>query len=276
MLTKEQMDAHRLWLETRFSDAPQGARLVARSTNLAGVDLAGANLVWADFTGSNFTGANLAGADLSGAALTSANLTSADLTGVDLSDADLSWANLAGADLALADLSWADLTRADLTGANLADAYLSWANLTNTDLVSADLTDADLTGANLAGANLRDADFAGANLAWANLDDIKADIYLILDAAPIEVPGLLDTLRQGKIEGTAYEGDCACLVGTIANLRSVPYDTMPLIAPDRRRPAERWFLAINAGETPKNNPIAKITEGWILEWIASHPTNPER
>ena len=99
---------------------------------------------------------------------------------------------------------------------------------------------------------------------------------MILDAAPIEVPGLLEALRQGKIEGTAYEGDCVCLVGTIASLRSVPYDAMPLIPSDPSRPAERWLLAVNAGDTPKNIPIAKITEGWILEWIASYPTNPER
>jgi hypothetical protein len=42
------------------------------------------------------------------------------------------------------------------------------------------------------------------------------------------------------------------------------------LEPDPARPAERWFLAIRPGNTPENHAVAKITEGWIREWIALH------
>jgi hypothetical protein len=81
------------------------------------------------------------------------------------------------------------------------------------------------------------------------------------------VPGLLKTLRAGKIDGSTYHGKCACLVGTVANLRGCDIDEIKGLEPDSSRPAERWFLAILPGITPENHPIAKITEDWIVEWL---------
>jgi hypothetical protein len=182
-------------------------------------------------------------ADLTDADLTDADLTDADLTRADLTGADLTDANLTGADLTGADLTRADLTRADLTRADLTDA-----NLTRADLTRADLTDADLTRADLTRA--------------------ENDLHAVLNAAPKEVSGLLAALRAGEIDGSTYTGECACLVGTIANVRECAVADLPsLIAPDSSRPAERWFLALRPGMTPENNQIAKITEGWIEEWI---------
>ncbi len=42
----------------------------------------------------------------------------------------------------------------------------------------------------------------------------------------------------------------------------------PTIDPDCDRPIERWFLGINQGDTPETSQIARITEGWILEFLA--------
>lgn len=56
---KAKLDAHMLWLETRYSNEVKGERLV-------------------------LTGADLTGADLTGASLTGANLYCANLTGVSL------------------------------------------------------------------------------------------------------------------------------------------------------------------------------------------------
>ncbi len=86
-------------------------------------------------------------------------------------------------------------------------------------------------------------------------------------AAPAEVSGLLAALREGRINGSTYEGECACLVGTIAKVRGCKYRDLAGIRPDPERPAERWFLAIERGDTPERSQVAKITEGWIVEWL---------
>jgi hypothetical protein len=122
-----------------------------------------------------------------------------------------------------------------------------------------------LRGANLERANLEGANLRGANLEEANLEPIRSDLHSVLDSAPQEVTGLLAALRAGKIDGSTYEGDCACLVGTIANVRGCSYK---ILAPDHSRPAERWFLAIRTGDTPASSQIARITESWIQEWLA--------
>ena len=77
---------------------------------------------------------------------------------------------------------------------------------------------------------------------------------------------LLAALRAGKIDGSQYSGECACLVGTIAKVRKCDAYSLPGIRPDGSRPSERWFLAIRPGDTPENNPAVKITEGWIEEF----------
>ena len=146
--------------------------------------------------------------------------------------------------------------RTDLAGANLAGANLRYA----------DLTDANLEGANLEGADLRYADLTGANLAGVNLTTIRNDLFTVLDSASAEVPGLLSALREGRVDGSSYEGECACLVGTIANVAHVHYEAIPNITPDSGRPIERFFLDIAKGDTPETNPIARVVEGWIVEW----------
>ena len=171
-----------------------------------------------------------------------------------------------GANLQGADLRYAYLDGADLQGANLYGAYLRGANLGCADLQGANLMGADLMGANLRSANLR-----SANLQGASLEPIRNDVWAVLSAAPAEVPALLEVLRAGKFDGTHYEGDCACLVGTIAKVRGCMYQKIPSLVPDSNRPAERWALAIKPGDTPESSVVAGITASWIEEWIATHP-----
>lgn len=171
-------------------------------------------------------------------------------------------ASLRGLNLSGADLCGGSMFRSDLSGANLSGADLRYA-----DLAYAKLTGANLNGANIAGAALYHADIFGVNLSLADLSQIKADLYNVLDRAHREVTGLLTALRQGDIDGSVYEGDCACLVGTIANLRGCTFDGIIGITPDEDRPAEQWFKLISPGETPFNSQVVAITEQWILEWM---------
>ncbi len=174
----------------------------------------------------------------------------------------------AKADCWRADLRDADLGGADLGGANLRCADLRGANLRCADLMGADLRGANLVGANLVGANLVGADLRGANLADANLVFVRDDLWAVLSAAPAEVPALLLALNEGRVDGSCYDGPCACLVGTIANARGCAYGELaPLLRADSRRPAEAFFMAIHEGDTPATNQACKLAIEWVEEWL---------
>lgn len=180
------------------------------------------------------------------------------------SGADLRYADLRYADLPYADLPYADLRGADLCGADLRYADLSGANLSGANLSGASLIGANLSGANLSGAHLRGADLSGANLT-----PIRDDFWAVLSAAPTEVEGLRRAIIEGRVDGSTYSGECACLVGTIANLRGENYRSLRRITPDANRPIERFFMAINQGDTPETNQVSRIVLGWLDEWVGN-------
>ena len=165
-----------------------------------------------------------------------------------------------------ANLRGANLRGADLSGANLSDANLSVANLRGADLRGANLSDANLRGADLPGADL-----SGANLSDANLRSFKSDFWMTLTYARDEVPALIAAIREGRVNGSQYEGECACLVGTLANARGQNY---ALAFPDHsaRNPAEQWFLMIKQGDKPGDDTGGGFAAGkaleWALEWCA--------
>ena len=201
-------------------------------------------------------------ADLSGADLRGAYLRFADLRGAYLIFANLSGAYLGGADLRLANFSKANLSEANLRGACLRGACLRGAGLRG-----AGLRGAGLRGADLSRADLRFADLSGADLSRANLSEIKSDYFKVLSVAKNEVPSLYKHLVDGLVDGSTYEGKCACLVGTIANTMEEDHKSLSIdLRPDSERPAERWFLAIMKGDTPENNPVAAITKEWTEEF----------
>ena len=275
----------------------QGADL--QDADLQGADLQGADLQGADLQGAYLRGAYLQDADLRDADLRDADLQDANLRDANLQDANLRRANLRRANLRDANLRDADLRDADLQDANLQDANLQDANLRGADLRDADLRradlrDADLRRANLRGADLRDADLQDADLRGANLQDanlrgaddnprhplfhVRRDVWSVLDITPAEVPVLREKLVAGEVNGSCYEGSCACLVGTIANVRGVAFDAveeMGGLRPDSSRPAEQWFMPIRPGDVPVDEPEregqyrAAAAVRWIDEWRTS-------
>jgi len=149
-------------------------------------------------------------------------------------------------------------------------AALRGADLRGADLTGADLTDAVLRDAVLTGADLRGADLTGAVLTDADLDAVRDDFWRVLDAAPNEALQLAEALVAGQVNGSCYEGDCACLVGTIANARGCYYGELGALKPDANRPAECWFLGIRPGMSPEHSRIA-VTLEWIDQWVSRHP-----
>jgi hypothetical protein len=127
------------------------------------------------------------------------------------------------------------------------------------NLRDANLRDANLRDANLRGADLRGADLRGADLWQLPRDFINQasrDILFILSCLKSEVPALKKMLIEGKVDGTQYEGDCACLIGSLANadggMKKV-CETIPFYEKGLHNLGENFFLAIHKGDTPETN-----------------------
>ena len=134
------------------------------------------------------------------------------------------------------------------------------------ELRGAYLEGADLGEANLRGADLREANLREVDLSQDQLIQFRDDIWAVLSSSPKEVDGLISALQNGKVDGSTYEGDCACLVGTIANTAHVEYDALPILKANSNRLAEVFFMLIKKGDTPKKSKWAKMALGWIEEW----------
>ena len=127
-----------------------------------------------------------------------------------------------------------------------------------------------LWGESLAGADLRNAYLSGADLRNAilgteNENRFKQGIWEVISESPSEVQGLIKALEEGRINGSAYEGECACLRGTLSNLSGKPVTEMNV-----HHPAEQWFTMIYPGDKPTDDTgggyAAAKALGWIVEW----------
>ena len=185
-----------------------------------------------------------------------------------------------------ANLEWAYLEGVDLYRANLERAYLVGANLERAYLAGANLEGAKLRGANLEGAYLRDAILEGANLEEANLEGaelrgaknlpepliqyFKKDLRYVLSYTKQEIPYLKEKLENGEVDGTQYEGECACLIGSLANSKKEYHENFVSCIPDYQlglhNPSEQLFYQIRKGDTPENNQFAKIAMEVIQEF----------
>ena len=106
--------------------------------------------------------------------------------------------------------------------------------------------------------------------AWVFGDEkeIKEDFYKVLDIAKHETKSLYDSLCSGKIDGSKYEGECACLVGTIAKARHENYKKLGInLRPNSNRPSEQFFMMIRKGDMPENNPASAKVKEWMEEWF---------
>jgi uncharacterized protein YjbI with pentapeptide repeats len=202
--------------------------------------------------------ANLRNADLRNADLRGANLYDTDMRGADLRGANLYDTDMRGADLRGANLYDTDLRNADLRGANLYDTDLRNADLRGANLYDTDLYDTDLRNADLRGANLYDTDLE--KLPTAYINECSRDILFILEHLKSEVPGLKKALLEGRVDGSQYEGKCACLIGTLGNVEGdveKVCEAIPFYEKGTHNPGESFFLNIREGDTPETNSFSK-------------------
>ena len=116
--------------------------------------------------------------------------------------------------------------------------------------------------ANLSNANLRHANLTNANFTNANLRQFKHDVWGVLQYAKHEVPNLIEAIKNGKIDGSCYEGECCCLCGTLEKGTGNKLDIR-----DPSSPAEQWFSMIKKGDTPETNQASKMALEWVEEWM---------
>ena len=121
----------------------------------------------------------------------------------------------------------------------------------------------------LEAAAIRRADLRDADLRGANLSRFRDDVWAVLSSAPAEASAVLAALQAGRVDGTVYLGDCACLVGTIAKARGCHHTALGVLKPDGLRLAETWFMQIRPGHTPANNGPTRLAAEWVGEWLAS-------
>ena len=218
------------------------------------------------------------GADLSDTDLSGADLSYTDLSYTDLSDADLSYTDLSYTDLSYTDLSDTDLSGANLRRTNLYCADLRRANLYCTDLNYVKLSGANLRRTNLYCADLRRADLNYAKLSGANLSGAKEDFLREVLKMPGELEFLRDAIRNGKINGSVYDGECACLAGTLSKATgkswSIFKDDSP-IEIDASSTLARFFMGIAEGDTPETNPISAIALEWTNKAISIRDSKKE-
>jgi len=92
-------------------------------------------------------------------------------------------------------------------------------------------------------------------------------VEAVLCAAPHEVLALRTALIEGRVNGLSYnDGECGCLVGTLAIARNTGEYGIADLVPDSSRPAERFFLAISTGDTPVTSEFSRLAVEWIDLW----------
>ncbi len=148
---------------------------------------------------------------------------------------------------------------------------LSWTGNTLFDsekpTLKESLQDAVLRGADLRGADLQDAVLRGAVLTEGGEKALEPyfklcarDILFVFHYCAAEVPFLREKLIKGEIDGTQYKGECACLIGSLANadggLDKV-CSTIPFYERGLENYGEQWFYNIRIGDTPKNSYFCK-------------------
>lgn len=104
-------------------------------------------------------------------------------------------------------------------------------------------------------------------------DEVKEDLFELLALAyPPEIAELKTAFLEGRIDGSLYKGECACLVGTIAKARGVghleieDWDKLGLRV-DPTSPAERFCTRVERGDTPDISSTAQKFVQWIDEYL---------
>jgi hypothetical protein len=115
-------------------------------------------------------------------------------------------------------------------------------------------------------AKIKTLDANGASF----VANARENYFCILAKARSYVPALIEALEAGRINGSVYAGECACLAGTPEQERGCDHNR--IVFRDYHPPAERMFFAIGPGMTPDRNSVARQAVAWAREFMAQEST----
>jgi hypothetical protein len=112
-----------------------------------------------------------------------------------------------------------------------------------------------------------------------DLAAVKEDFLSVVSKLPDEVPYLRLAVIEGRIDGSVYYGECACLKGTLARKavgftlqttsEAVVYLRIALgikcNLPESQ--VEQFFYHIQEGDTPATNPYSAVVLDWLDEFL---------
>lgn len=103
-------------------------------------------------------------------------------------------------------------------------------------------------------------------------DLCRGDFFNIIDLSDVkkDVPFLRKAILEGRIDGESYDGECVCLIGTLAKARKEHYENLCKDVdyyPGLHYPAEAWFFNIKRGDTPETSFFSKKVLEWCDELI---------
>lgn len=76
---------------------------------------------------------------------------------------------------------------------------------------------------------------------------------------------LKNALLEGRLDGSQYEGECACLKGTLEQAATKDAEKIGW-KHDANLPAETFFLSISKGDTPETSRFSALAVQWIEEF----------
>lgn len=121
----------------------------------------------------------------------------------------------------------------------------------------------------------------------AFLNEASREMLFIFEHLKPELPALREQLLAGQINGTQYEGECACLIGSLAKGVAIKDDpdtdtteamgdfinqvceSIPYYEKGLHNVSEQWFYQIREGDTPDNNEFAAHALKLIDQVLAS-------
>jgi len=169
-----------------------------------------------------------------------------------------------------ADFSGLNLHSWSLMNCEFYNCNFDGANLYATCLHDSTFSNCSVNNTVFTKAQLEDCLFEDTDLLTANLEEIKQDLWRVLEYALPEVPGLIQAVEKGRINGQVYDGACACLVGTIANFRGQNPERLDGIETNIDSPIEMFFLNIEESNNPYNHEVSRVVHTWLKEWMATH------
>jgi uncharacterized protein YjbI with pentapeptide repeats len=255
--------------------------------DFSGVEIEGGAFARSSFDGSSFDGSSFDGSSFDGSSF------------VDSSFARSSFARSSFVDSSFARSSFVDssFARSSFARSSFVDSSFARSSFVDSSFARSSFVDSSFDGSSFDGSSFVDSSFARSSFDGSSFVDssfarssfvdssfdgssfesipaeyknqVRDDLWAVLSAAPNEVEGLRKALAEGRVNGSTYQGACACLVGTIANVRGCDYRELGILQPNSNRLAELWFISINKGNTPDDNPFSRLALEWVDQWLVN-------